>query len=75
MKCRIALMSLGCAKNQTDGEIMLGLLADNGYEIVPEPDDAEVIIVNTCGFIESAKQESINAILQMAEYKNNNCKL
>lgn len=75
MKCRIALMSLGCAKNQTDGEIMLGLLADNGYEIVPDPDDAEVIIVNTCGFIESAKQESINAILQMAEYKNNNCKL
>ncbi len=75
MKCKVALMSLGCAKNQTDGEIMLGVLADNGYEPVSDPKAAEVIIVNTCGFIDAAKQESIDAILEMAEYKNGNCRL
>ena len=57
MKCNIALVSLGCAKNQTDGETMLGILASDGYEIVSEPEAADVIIVNTCGFIESAKRE------------------
>ncbi|MCD8390368.1 MAG: 30S ribosomal protein S12 methylthiotransferase RimO [Firmicutes bacterium] len=75
MSCNIALVSLGCAKNQTDGEIMLGILAEDGYSIVSDPNEAEVIIVNTCGFIESAKQESINAILEMAEYKNGKCRL
>ncbi len=69
MKCNIALVSLGCAKNQTDGETMLGILASDGFNIVAEPEEADVIIVNTCGFIESAKQESINAVLEMAEYK------
>lgn len=75
MSCNIALMSLGCAKNQTDGEIMLGILANDGYRIVSDAGDADVIIVNTCGFIEAAKQESINAILEMAQYKKDRCRL
>ena len=53
----IGLVSLGCAKNQTDAEIMLGILANDGFNITYNPSDADVIIVNTCGFIESAKQE------------------
>ncbi len=76
MKCNIALVSLGCAKNQTDGETMLGILAEDGYNIVTDAEDADVIIVNTCGFIESAKRESIDAILDMAEYKKDgSCRL
>ena len=69
MACNIGLVSLGCAKNQTDAETMLAILKDDGYNIVAEPETADIIIVNTCGFIDSAKQESINAILEMAEYK------
>ena len=69
MKYKIGLVSLGCAKNQTDAETMLSLLLEGGCEIVSDPAEAEVIIVNTCGFIDSAKQESIDAILEMAEYK------
>ncbi len=69
MKCNIGLVSLGCAKNQTDAETMLAILQADGYSIVNEPDEADIIIVNTCGFIDPAKQESINAILEMAEYK------
>ncbi len=73
---KIGMVSLGCPKNQTDAEIMLGILAEKGHEIVVNPDQAEVIIVNTCGFIEPAKEESINTILEMAEYKKDgNCKL
>ncbi len=75
MKYKVGMISLGCAKNQTDAEIMLGIIKDFGYEIVYEPDDADILIVNTCGFIESAKQESIDAILEMAEYKKKNCKV
>lgn len=71
----IGLVSLGCAKNQTDAEIMLGILADDGFNITYDPSDADVIIVNTCGFIESAKQESIEAILEMAQYKEGKCRL
>lgn len=71
----IGMISLGCAKNQTDAETMLGILAEYGHEIVSDPSQAEVIIVNTCGFIESAKQESINSILEMADYKSGKCKL
>lgn len=66
---KIGMVSLGCAKNQTDAEIMLGILAQNGHEIVTAPEIAEVIIVNTCGFITPAKQESIDTILEMARYK------
>ena len=69
MSHNIGMVSLGCAKNQTDAETMLSILADDGYKIVNNPELADTIIVNTCGFIDSAKQESIDAILEMAEYK------
>lgn len=69
MTFKIGLVSLGCAKNQTDAETMLAMLINKGCEIVSDPSQADVIIVNTCGFIDSAKQESIDAILEMAEYK------
>lgn len=72
---KIGLVSLGCAKNQTDAEIMLGILQEDGFGITYDPSEADVIIVNTCGFIESAKRESIDAILEMAEYKNDRCRL
>ena len=65
----MGMVSLGCAKNLVDSENMLGMLRDRGYEIVNDPAQAEIIFVNTCGFIESAKQESIDAIFEMAEYK------
>lgn len=66
---KIGMVSLGCPKNQTDAEIMLGILSESGHEIVASPELAEVIVVNTCGFIDSAKEESIEAVLEMAEYK------
>lgn len=76
MKYNIGMVSLGCAKNQTDAETMLAILQDDGYNIVNDPETADIIIVNTCGFIDPAKQESINAILEMAEYKTDGqCKL
>lgn len=75
MGYNIGMVSLGCAKNQTDAETMLGILAEYGHKIVAEPENADVIVVNTCGFIESAKQESIDAILEMAEFKNGRCKI
>ena len=67
---KIAIASLGCAKNLVDTENMLGFLSNEGYEFTPCPEDAGVIIVNTCAFIGDAKEESINTILDMAEYKN-----
>ena len=54
--------------------IQIGLFKDNNYKIVNEPQDADIIVVNTCGFIESAKEEAINTILEMAEYKKRRCK-
>lgn len=73
---KIGMVSLGCPKNQTDAEIMLGILAEKGHTPVVDPAEAEVIIVNTCGFIDPAKQESIDATLEMAEYKESgNCRL
>lgn len=69
MNKKLGYVSLGCAKNLVDTEIMLGALKDNGYEITETLDEAEIIIVNTCTFIEKAKQESINTILEMSEYK------
>lgn len=65
----IGVISLGCAKNQVDTERMLGLLTEAGHALTSDPAEADVLIVNTCGFIESAKQESIDAILEMAQYK------
>ncbi|MGN1098061.1 MAG: 30S ribosomal protein S12 methylthiotransferase RimO, partial [Clostridia bacterium] len=72
---KIGFVPLGCNKNLWDTENMLGILCEKGYEIVNDPAEAEVIVVNTCGFIDSAKEESINTILEMAEYKNQNCRL
>ena len=63
------MVSLGCPKNQVDAEQMLGVLAGSGYEITSEQTEADVIVVNTCGFIESAKEESIEAILEAARMK------
>ncbi len=72
---RIGVISLGCAKNRVDTEEMLSLLTQRGYNITDEAAKAEVLIVNTCGFITSAKEESIDAILEMAQYKETgNCK-
>lgn len=72
---KIGVVSLGCPKNLVDSETMLGLIHQENYEITNDPSEAEIIIVNTCGFIESAKEESINTILQMAEYKKSgSCK-
>ena len=68
-KKRIGLISLGCPKNQVDSEIMLGELSKEGHEIVTDLDHADTVIVNTCGFVEEAKQESIDAILEVAGVK------
>ncbi len=68
---KIALVSLGCAKNLCDSEVMLRILVDAGFEIVPEPEQADVAIVNTCAFIESAKRESIDTVLDVAWLKEN----
>ena len=73
-KTKIGIVSLGCPKNRVDTEVMLGILGNDGYEIVAEPACADIIIVNTCAFIDSAKEESINTILEMAAYKEHNCK-
>lgn len=76
MKLKVALISLGCDKNLVDSEYMLGSLLEKGYLITSKIGDADIIIINTCGFINSAKEESINTILEMAEYKKKSkCKL
>ncbi|HEX2944551.1 MAG TPA: 30S ribosomal protein S12 methylthiotransferase RimO [Clostridia bacterium] len=75
MAKKIGMVSLGCPKNLVDSELMLGILKNEGFEIINDSEQANVIIVNTCGFIESAKQESINSILEMASLKNRNCEL
>ncbi len=69
MKLKVGMISLGCNKNRVDSELALGLLQDRGYTFTGDPAEADVLMVNTCGFIESAKEESIDAILEMAEYK------
>jgi ribosomal protein S12 methylthiotransferase len=67
---KIGLISLGCPKNLVDSEVMLGLARDAGHELVQDAAAADVLVVNTCAFIDSAKQESIDAILEMARHKN-----
>ncbi|WP_019879258.1 30S ribosomal protein S12 methylthiotransferase RimO [Succinispira mobilis] len=74
MSLKVGLVSLGCPKNLVDSENMLGFINASKYEITPHPEDADVIIINTCAFIESAKEESITTILQMAQYKQEKCK-
>ena len=66
---KVGMVSLGCAKNRVDTENVLGMLRDRGFEIVNDPMEADVLFVNTCGFIESAKEESIEAIMEMAQFK------
>jgi len=72
---KVGFVSLGCPKNLIDSEVMLGLLSGAGHEITPDQEQAEIIVVNTCAFIESAKQESIDTILEMAQQKwNGKCR-
>lgn len=71
---KVGLVSLGCDKNRIDSENMLAYLQNDGYELTADPRQAEIIIVNTCGFIDSAKQEAIDTILEMSEYKKDKCK-
>ena len=68
-KLKVGMISLGCNKNRVDSETALGLLREHGYELTNDPAQADVLMVNTCGFIASAKEESIDAILDMARYK------
>jgi len=70
----VGFISLGCSKNLIDTEVAIGLFKENHYKIVNKPEDADILVVNTCGFIESAKEEAINTILEMAEYKKQRCK-
>lgn len=67
---KAGFISLGCSKNLIDTEVMLGLLQQAGIEVSPDPAEADILIVNTCAFIESAKEEAITTVLSMAEYKN-----
>ena len=71
---KVGFISLGCSKNLIDTEVAIGHFKNNQYEIVNNPEKADIIVINTCGFIESAKEEAINTILEMAEYKKKNCK-
>ena len=70
----VGFVSLGCSKNLVDTEMMIGLFEKNKFNIVNDPKDADIIVVNTCGFIGSAKEEAINTLLEMAEYKKGKCK-
>lgn len=69
MNLKVGMISLGCNKNRVDSETALGLLRDKGYEFTGDPAQADILMVNTCGFIGPAKEESIDAILEMAQYK------
>jgi ribosomal protein S12 methylthiotransferase len=66
---KVGFLSLGCPKNLVDSEVMMGILARDGYELTPRADEAEILVVNTCSFIEAAQRESVDAILEMAEHK------
>lgn len=68
---KVGFVSLGCSKNLIDTEMMIGVFKNNGFTIVNNPQTADIIVINTCGFIEPAKEEAINTILEMAEYKKN----
>src|SRR5499427_9497536 len=68
-KQKFCIVSLGCARNLVDSEVMAGLLQWNHYDIVDEPEDADVVLVNTCGFIEAAKAESIDTVIEIARLK------
>jgi ribosomal protein S12 methylthiotransferase len=70
---KVYFVSLGCPKNRVDSEVMLGSMGTAGHQLVDDPGEAEVIVVNTCGFIDAAKEESIDTILEMAQYKQSGC--
>lgn len=75
MKYKVAIISLGCSKNLIDSEMMMGILKNEGYEFTDEIEEAEIVIVNTCTFINDAKEESIDTIIQVGYYKKNSkCK-
>ncbi len=69
MKFKVGMISLGCPKNQVDGEIMLEKLSSNGFTVSDKIEDSDIVIINTCGFIDDAKREAIDTILEVAEYK------
>ncbi len=72
---KIGFISLGCPKNLVDSEVMMGLSQEGGHTLTPDPSEAEVLVVNTCAFIDSAKEESVNTILELAEFKKSgSCK-
>jgi len=71
---KVGFISLGCSKNLIDTEVTIGKFKEHKFEIVNNPKEAEIIVINTCGFIETAKEEAINTILEMAEYKKKKCK-
>src|SRR5271155_1012769 len=66
---KVGFLSLGCPKNLVDSEVMMGILARHGYDLSPRADEADVLVVNTCSFIEPAQQESVDTIIEMAEHK------
>src|SRR6185312_13370279 len=66
---KVGFVSLGCPKNLVDSEVMMGLLTQGGAQITARAEDADVIVVNTCSFIDTAKQESVDTILEMAQHK------
>src|SRR5580700_7780622 len=66
---KVGFVSLGCPKNLVDSEVMMGILARAGYQLTPRAGEADVLVVNTCSFIEPAQKESVDSILEMAEYK------
>ncbi len=70
---KVGFINLGCSKNLIDTEVTIGLFKKHNFEIVNQEKDAQIIVINTCGFIDLAKEEAINTILEMAEYKKRNC--
>ena len=67
---KLYFVSLGCPKNRVDSEVMLGIAGNSGYEVTNTPDKADLLVVNTCSFIQSAREESVETILELAEFKN-----
>ena len=73
-KAKVGIVSLGCDKNRVDTEVMLQNLTNSGYEITSNPQDADVVVVNTCAFLQSARQEAIETVIEMANLKQDKCK-
>ena len=73
-RMKVGFVSLGCSKNLIDTEMAIGMFQEHMYTIENRPKEADIIVINTCGFIDSAKEEAIHTILEMAEYKKQKCK-